>query len=163
MIPRHVRIALPTGRRVRVRADLSVRVMLRSGLIKQADEEALLDALDDVSMDDREMGRRLQDALVMHALSYTKPSDLDAFAEAEFLEILGYAIRRLTPSEVEDDDAEVAEVEDDEEVLGVTEPDQDSLEDELERARAEQLPEIRVPQSAEVLDELERMEAQGAE
>lgn len=167
MEARTIRLALPTGRRVEVRADLSLRVMLRTGLIQPADDLVLIDLLDGVLLDDREQARRLQDALVMHCLDASDSAALHGLSDADFAMLLDYAARAMTgQAAVEDDEAEV---EDDavaeEEVLGVTDavdasPAEPSLEDELERARSERLPEVKVPTSAEVLT---RMEAERAE
>lgn len=142
---------LPTGRRVRLRADLSARVMLRSGLVRAADEELLADALENVEIDDAVARRRLQDALVMHALGETETPALDALAEDEFLAILTYAIARLTPAPepVEEAEEAVAEPDDD------PEPVEETIDEALARMDAMPATESVIPESAKVLDEPE--------
>lgn len=136
---------------MQVRADLSVRHMLRVGLIEQADEFAMLDALDDVTLDDREHARRLQDALVLHALDSTSPRDLYGLSEDDFMEVLRYAITRLTPqpAEADEDDAEAEDLE------AEAEPVEEPVEDALARMDATPSTESVMPASAKVLDELE--------
>jgi hypothetical protein len=145
---RKAELDLSTGRRALVRVDLSVRVMTRTGLIAPADERGLLNALDDVVPDDNGESRRIQDALVLHALDLHHSHELDGLAESEFLELLGYAIRQLTlrendPAEI--DDTDLAEDANDA-------PAELSLDDELERARAEDQPGMTVPASARAIE-----------
>lgn len=154
MIPRTTKMALSTGRRVRVRADLSVRVMRRSGLVTLEESEILLDALEDVVPDGEEMAQKLQDALVMHVLDASDASVLNALADSEFVDLLRFAIGGLRPAPIEDEFSET-----DEEAI-TEEPAELTIEDELEQARNEALPEVKVPASAEVLA---RMEAASAE